>query len=97
MRRFTPLLPFLKYKKKDAAVIVQTRNPDEKQEDSSENDSGLEEHAHNLMNAIHAGDAKALVKAFHALSGKSEESGEEEASESPDPHSYDAQNIKAAE
>lgn len=99
------MLPFLK--KKDASVaglIIKTRAPDaapkaDENEEKDDSSAAIEACASELVRAIHSRDAKAvaaaLKDAFDILEATEEETPEE--SEAPSPHSYDAQNIKAAQ
>lgn len=91
------LLPFLKSKQaQTAGLIVKTRAPDEKPE-GQEDDSSAAIHscASALITALHARDTKgvadALKDAFDILGSMPEDS------EHTEPHSYDAQNIKAGQ
>lgn len=87
------MIPFLSKKKYDgnAGLIIKTREPDESPE-QNDSSAGIESCADELIRAVHARDSKAVANAlkdaFDIL-----ESGEE----SIEPHSYDAQNIKAGE
>ncbi len=92
------LLPFLK--NKDASVaglIIKNRTPDEKPEqDQDDSSAAIESCAQELIRAVHAKDTKAvseaLKDAFEILESMPHEEGEH-----VEPHSYDAQNIKAGE
>lgn len=59
-----PLLPFLKNKKRDAAVIVQERAPDAPQEDSGS--SAMEAAAQDILRAISQNDYKHLAMALQS-------------------------------
>lgn len=91
------MLPFLKHKQV-AGVIVKHRAPDIKDEPKEEaNDNEyLEECARELLRAIeernHKAMAEALVAIFQIADSMPHEEGEH-----IEPHSYDAQNIKAGE
>lgn len=90
------MLPFLKNKNaQNFGLIVKTRAPDEKPaEESSEDIDSIEVCAQELVKAIHAKDSKAVAEAlkdvFTILDSMPHEEGEH-----IEPHSYDAQNIKA--
>lgn len=93
------MLPFLKNKDKyGPGLMVKTRAPDQKPQDEQEDNHSMaiEACAHELIAAIHAKDVKsvaeALKDAFEILDSMPHEEGEH-----TEPHSYDAQNIKAAE
>jgi 2C-methyl-D-erythritol 2,4-cyclodiphosphate synthase len=95
------VLPFLKNKQQGiAGLIVKQRNPDkveENQEDTSEDkDASIHACAQDLIDAVHAKDIKAAAEAirsaFEILDSQPHEEGEHT---SPEPHSYEAQNIKA--
>lgn len=92
--------PLFKLKAKpQTGVIVHTRSPDEElpSEKSDENDhsAAIEACASSLINAVHAHDVKAVAEAlndaFTILDAMPHEEGEH-----TNPHSYDAQNQKAA-
>jgi hypothetical protein len=93
------MLPFLK-KKHQTGVITQTRQPDEDKEPKDSEDQGLMACAQDLIDAIQASDSKrvaaALRAAFEIVDSQPHEEGEHTDEEAPFPHSYDAQNIKAA-
>lgn len=59
-----PLLPFLKDKKRDAAVIVQHRAPDAPSEDSES--SPIKAAAQDILRAISDNDAEHLARALQA-------------------------------
>jgi len=91
------ILPFLTKKTPQVGVIVKQRAPDAKPEkEGKEDDSGIEACAEDLINAIHAKDVKAAAEAiksaFEILDSEPHEEGSH-----PEPHSYAAQNEKAAE
>lgn len=77
-------------KPKQTGLIVEQRKPDGNKEVSQE-DQGLEACAQDAINAIHAKDAKALASALRAAFELMELEPHEEG-----PHTYDAQNRKAA-
>lgn len=86
------MLPFLKDKnsKGVAALIIKNRAPDEKPEESQDdNSAAIDSCASALIDAVHAKDVKAvaaaLQDAFEIL-----ESMPHEESEHVEPHSYDA-------
>lgn len=93
------MLPFLKRKNEAgiAGIIVKNRQPDEKpdSEDKDDPSAGIHACAQALINAVHSKDAKgvseALKDAFAILDSEPHEEGEHIS-----PHSYDAQNQKAA-
>ena len=95
------MLPFLKnkYDKGSASIIMKTREPDEKTEESGEDQddhsAAIESCAAALISAIHAHDikgaAEAIQDAFTILDSLPHEEGEHE------PHSYSAQNEAAGE
>lgn len=58
------MLPFLKVKR-DAAVIVRERKPDEISPENHENDE-LKIAAQDLIDAVHNKDVAAVAKAFRA-------------------------------
>lgn len=88
------MLPFLKRKDSSVAgLIIKNRTPD-KPNDSQDLEYSAEDCARDLMSAISAGNAEAVVKAIKDIMSAPEKSEE---SESASPHTYDAQNIKAAE
>jgi hypothetical protein len=93
------MLPFLK--KKDVAstgLIVKTRAPDEKtdnpEESQDDTSAGSIACMQSLINAIHGRDAKGAVEAFKDLMEVVDSSSD---SDSPSPHTYQDQNIKAGE
>ena len=95
------VLPIFKNKQKQVAgLIIKQRAPDEKTEgqEPEENDSAaaIEACARDLIMAVHAHDiqgaAEAMKAAFEILEASPHEEGEH-----TEPHSYDAQNKKAAE
>lgn len=97
MTQEVSLLPFIKKKNEGsvAGLIIKSRTPDEKPEESQEDKStAIEACAQALINAIHSnnvkGTADALCDAFEIL-----ENLPHEEAEHVDPHSYNAQNIKA--
>lgn len=92
------MLPFLKKKEGgNAGLVIKTRVPDEKlQSDSSEESDLVKQCAQDLLKAIESknvqGIADALYDAFSLMDSMPHEEGEH-----IEPHSYDAQNIKAGE
>jgi hypothetical protein len=96
------VLPFLKHKQQgNAGLIVKMRAPDEKpdSEDSEDKDAAIHACAQDLITAIHSKDVKlvaeAIRSAFEILDEMPHEEGEH--TNEPSPHTYDAQNQKAAE
>lgn len=94
------MLPFLKKKNESsvAGLIMKTRTPDEKPEvEESDDLAAIESAASELVRAIHARDTKAvaaaLKDALDIIQSMPEESNESDVN----PHSYEAQNIKAAQ
>lgn len=87
------MLPFLKNKHQQTGVIVQNRTPDEPKDSE---DQGLMACAQDLIDAVHSKDAKrvasALKAAFEIADSEPHVEGEH-----VEPHSYEAQNRKAAE
>lgn len=98
------MLPFIKKNKEAsvAGIIMKTRSPDEKPEadkdEASDPSAAINACADELIRAVHARDTKAvsaaLKDAFDILESMDDE---DEASESASPHTYEAQNIKAAQ
>lgn len=97
------MLPILKRKNQGTAgLIVKTRTPDKvedsQQEDPEDHSAAIEACASTLINAVHAHDVKAVAEAlndaFSILDSMPHDEGEH-TNESP--HTYDAQNQKAAE
>lgn len=93
------MLPFLKNKNQPsvAGLIMKTRAPDEspEQEDSEDSSAAIESCASEIIRAVHAKDPKAVAAALKDAFDILESMPHEEESESTEPHSYDAQNIKA--
>lgn len=90
------MLPFLKSKQAPVAgLIIKQRSPDSEETHESD-DSGIETCAQALISAVHSKDTKATAEAlrdiFTILDAQPHEEGEH-----VEPHSYDAQNIKAGE
>lgn len=93
------LIPFLKNRNASVAGLIiknrapNTPDPEENQEDTS---TGIEYCAQDLIEAVHNKDvlavSQALKDAFQIL-----ESQPHEEDQSIEPHSYEAQNIKAGE
>ncbi len=90
------LLPFLKNKQQQSGVIVQNRTPDEPKDSE---DQGLMACAQDLIDAVHAKDAKRVASALKAAFeiADSEPHVEGEHLDESSPHTYEAQNRKAAE
>jgi hypothetical protein len=90
-------LPWFKAKPQTGVIMATTRQPDEKKDESSEND-GLKSCARDLMDAISAGDeskaAAAIRAAFEICDSEPHEEGEHTNDED---ESYDSMNQKAAE
>ena len=91
-------LPFMK-NKSVAGLIISQRKPDgttEPEESNEEQDQGLDACSEALIRAIHSKDAKAVSSALRDIQEliDVDEPSESESSESP--HTYAAQNIKAA-
>ncbi len=85
------MLPFLKPKQASVAgVIIKNRTPDKTEVPEEKN--SIEDCAQDLINAIHAQDKANVIKALRDIIEKIASSPKETAS----PHTYDAQNIKAA-
>lgn len=87
------MLPILNKKKSQTGVIVQQRAPDSKPEQNQEDSSGLEIAAKDLLNAVEAKDIKGIAEALKAAF----QIADSEPHEEGEPHSYQAQNIKAGE
>lgn len=91
------MLPFLKKKPQVAGIITKVREPDSDKPQDSEEDQGLRACARDLIDAVHSQDegrvASAIRAAFAICDSEPHEEGEH-TNESPEPHSYDAQNIK---
>lgn len=86
------MLPFLAKKlPASPGVIIKNRAPDEPDESEDDSSAAHEACGHAMLAAIKAGDAKALAEAALDLFslGDSEPHAE-------GPHTYDAQNEKAA-
>lgn len=84
------MLPFLK--KKDSSVaglIIKNRTPD-KPNESEDLEYSAEDCAKDLIAAVHSNDPAAVVKAIKDIMSNPDES-------KPSPHTYDAQNQKAAQ
>lgn len=93
------MLPFLKRKDSSiAGTIIKTRTPDEPSESEQPDDPSAshEACARDLLKAIEAKDVKgiadALYDAFTVMESEPHEEGPH-----VEPHSYDAQNAKAAQ
>jgi len=93
------MLPFLKKKEGSAnsGLIIKTRTPDESPSEESDDSAAIDSCSSKLIRAVHSRDTKAvsaaLKDAFDILGSMPEESE----SDSPSPHSYDAQNILAGD
>lgn len=83
-----------------AGLIIKARTPDKKEENIEENQEdsakSIEDHAQDLIKAIEMKDSKAVAEALTAAFRKLDEEPHVEG-EHIEPHSYDAQNKKAAE
>jgi hypothetical protein len=95
------LLPFLNKQNETgvAGLIIKTRKPDEKPETNQEDedkDAGMKACAQDLITAIHARDVsgvmEALKSAFEIADSEPHVEGKH-----IEPHSYDAQNMKAGD
>lgn len=90
------MLPFLK-PKAQTGLIVKTRTPDEKPEESKDdNQEGLKACAQDLISAIESKDATRAAEALKAFFEIADSMPHEEG-EHVEPHSYEAQNEEAAE
>ncbi len=95
------MLPFFKKNNQamSSGIIMKTRPADEKPEIEGEDEdssAAIESCAQELIRAVHARDVKAVAAAIEdAFEILEDMPHEEESSESVEPHSYDAQNIKA--
>ena len=93
------MLPFLK-PKLQTGVMVNQRAPDadepEQAEEPNDNE-GLEACARELLHAIETRDHKAMARALVDLFQIADSMPHEEGSHDVEPHSYEAQNIKAGE
>lgn len=90
------MLPFLLKKKQETGVVMKTRSPDEKPEENQEDDSGMEACAKELMSAVKADDHKAVARIIKDMFQIADSEPHEEGPH-VEPHSYQAQNIKAGE
>lgn len=94
------MLPFLK-NKQQSGVIVQERPSDHKDEDSNpEDNQGLIACAEDIIDAIKSGNARKLAAALtaaHEICDSYEHAEGPHSSEAPSPHTFEAQNKKAAE
>ncbi len=94
------LLPFLKHKPV-ASLIISQRKPDApsgQTEHSIDNENhAMEACAEDLIRAVHSKDSKAVAEALQSAFECMEREPHEEGPHTNDPHSYAAQNIKAAE
>lgn len=96
------MLPFLKKKEASGSsgLLIKTRTPDEKpevEEDQDDSSAAIESCAAELIRAVHARDTKAVASAMQDAFEILESIPHEENQESVEPHSYDAQNMKAGE
>lgn len=93
------MLPFLKKKNETgiSGVMIKHRTPDEKPEETTEDDKDAAIHAcaQDLIDAVHAQDVKGAAEAIRSAFEILESMPHEEA-EHTSPHSYEAQNIQAA-
>lgn len=94
------MLPFIKkkYAGGSSGLIVKHRTPDEKPEENQEpmdSSAAIESCARALIQAVQANDAKGVADAMYDAFCVMEAMPHEEADHS-EPHSYEAQNIKAA-
>ena len=88
------MLPFLKNKQDSVAgTIIKNRTPDKDSDsnDLEDKEHSLEDCAKRIISAVHSNDAKALADALQEAIDKPKESKDK-----PSPHTYEAQNIKAA-
>lgn len=93
------MLPFLK--RKDASIagtIIKTRAPDDSNESEQPDDPSAshEACARDLLKAIEAKDIKGIAAALYDAFTVMESEPHKEETNTPAPHSYEAQNIKAA-
>lgn len=89
------MLPLLKRKQSSVAgLIIKNRTPDKSEEPEAA--KSIEDCASALITAVHAQDkaavASALKEAFQILDSEPHEEGDH-----VEPHSYENQNIKAAQ
>lgn len=88
-------LPYLKNKDQSiAGIIIKQRTPDKPAEPQTQDDTGIEQCAKDLIKAVQANDVKAAAQAMKAAFIILESQPHEEYAE--DDHSYHAQNIRAA-
>ncbi len=94
-------LPFLNKKKETgiAGTIIQQRESDSHDSPESEEpeEYSLEDCAHDILDAIHSNDAKALASALQEAFLKLESEPHEESEHKASPHTYESQNIKAGQ
>lgn len=92
------ILPFLNKPKFQTGVIVKDRQPDEKPEQSDDSADAIHACAQDLIEAVHSKNVKnaaeAIKSAFEILESMPHEENDEDHVE---PHSYAAQNQKAAQ
>lgn len=92
------MLPFLKRKDSQiAGIVVKHREPDQTVETNEENDprAAMKACARDLLRAMEAKDIDGLVDAIQAMFEIADSQPHVEGSH-VEPHSYDAQNEKAA-
>jgi hypothetical protein len=93
------MLPFLKNKDNSAGIagtIIKNRAPDEKPEDSDENEYSAADCARDILAAIKMDDAEGLAESLKELFKIADKEPHEEGKHIQ-PHSYEAQNIKAGQ
>lgn len=92
------MLPFLKLKQSPVAGLIIKKRAADQPETSEEpkEDSSIEDCARELINAIHAKSESSVIAALKDIFQKLEKEPHEEG-EHTNPHSYDAQNEKAAD
>lgn len=91
------MLPFLKNRddKSQTGIIVQERAPDADETDMGHSEA-IAACATDLINAVHAKDTQGVADALYDAFEIMDSMPHEEAAEHIEPHSYDAQNQKAA-
>lgn len=91
------MLPFLKRKDGGiAGLIIKQRNPDKPNESEDlDKEYSLEDCAEDIINAVHAKDKSALASALREAFQKADSEPHVEG-EHIEPHSYQAQNERAA-
>lgn len=92
------MLPFLKLKQSPVAgLIIKKRSADQPEApEEPKEDYSIEDCAKELINAIHAKSESSVIAALKDIFQKLEKEPHEEG-EHINPHSYDAQNEKAAD